>query len=296
MDHVQSFSALWDKRFPTENSDIAFLCKRCFNTRIYLKHGKGPLRKFLALRGKIFSIGNSDMPFLCIKFFDIRFFLKHRRVPLRKFFSNVRQIFEKISWYIPLLTKRFCETRIFPKHRSVSPRNFSVLWEKKLSTENIEINLLSVSFIERHFFLKERRVAIRNFSGLWDTEFDKKTWKTPLFSYPKLFSIPEVFWNTEGFHNEFFRFCETKTLTKNCDTRASSLIHKIFDTRIFLKHRRVALRFFLVLWNKNLEKKSWKTPSLLIKKNLRNRKIFETPKCLRTIFFGTVEQKNINRE
>ena len=48
-DHIHSFSALWDKRFPTDVSDIPFLCKRCFDTRIFLKHGKGSLQIFSAL-------------------------------------------------------------------------------------------------------------------------------------------------------------------------------------------------------------------------------------------------------
>ena len=35
---------------------------------------------------------------------------------------------------------------------------------------------------------------------------------------------------------------------------------KIFDTQRFLKHKRVPLRLFLVLWDKNFYKKSWYTP------------------------------------
>ena len=55
MEHVQSLSALWDKGFPTEISDIPFLCRRCFDTRIYLKHRRGSLRHFLVLRDKNFD-------------------------------------------------------------------------------------------------------------------------------------------------------------------------------------------------------------------------------------------------
>ena len=99
-DHLQSFSTMWEKRFPTQLSYIPFLCKRCFDTRIFLKHGRGPLQNFSTLWDKNFSIEFSDMPFLCIKFFNTRFFLKHR---------------------------------------SVSPRNFSALWSKHLSSENSQV-------------------------------------------------------------------------------------------------------------------------------------------------------------
>ena len=103
-DLVQSFSQRWDKRLPTEFSDVPFLCKRCFDTRTYLKHGKGPLRNFSALWDKIFSIEINDMPFLCIKFFDTRIFLKHRRFALRNFLVLWDTDFDKISWYTTLLS------------------------------------------------------------------------------------------------------------------------------------------------------------------------------------------------
>ena len=187
-DQLQSFSALWDKIFPTEISDLLFLFKRCFATRIYLKHGRGPLRSFSALWVKNFSIEFSDMPFLWIRFSDARFFLKHRRVPLQMYLVVRDKKCLKISWCNPSsLIKKICETRKFLKHRSVSPRKFLAPWNKKLSTENSDIPLFSVRFFEILFFLKERRVAIRYFSGLWDTDFDK-----------------------------------------NRDTRPSSLIHKFF--------------------------------------------------------------------
>ena len=74
---------------------------------------------------------------------------------------------------------------------------------------------------------------------------------TPILLSIKI-SIPEVFWNTEGSPYYLFQNCETKTLTKNCETTLSSLIHKNFDTRSFLKHRLVPLRNFWTLWDKKL--------------------------------------------
>ena len=184
-DHLQSFSGLWDKRFPTELSDFPLLCKRCFDTRIYLKHGGGPLRLFSALWDKVSSIKISDMPFFCIKFFDIRFFLEHRRVRLRKILVLWDKSLEKKSWQTPSsLIKKNCGTRNFLKHRSVSARTFSALWNKKISTDNSEFPLLSVNFYDTRFFLQHRRFALRKISVLWDSDFDKKSWYTLLFSYP----------------------------------------------------------------------------------------------------------------
>ena len=153
---------------------------------------------------------------------------------------------------MPFLCIRFFNTRFSLKHRSVSARNVLALWKKQLSSENSQVPLLSVCFFDTRFFLKHRRVALRIFSGLWDTDFDKKSWYTPLFSNPKTFSIHEDFWNTEGFPYDSSRYCETKTLTKNRDTPASSLIHKNFRYRNFLKDRRVPLRNFWTPWDKKL--------------------------------------------
>ena len=111
---------------------------------------------------------------------------------------------------------------------------------------------LSVSFFDTRFSVKQRRLAIPNFLGLWDTDFDKKSWYTTLSSKPKPFSIPEVFWNTEGFPYDSSRYCENKTLTKNRDTPASSLIHKSFRYPKILKERRVPLRNFWTQWDKKI--------------------------------------------
>ena len=76
----------------------------------------------------------------------------------------------------------------------------------------------------------------------------------------KIFRNLIYFWNTERFPYENFRFWETKTLTKKRDTAPSSPIHKIFYNRNFLKHRKVALRTFSVLWDKNFDKNLWYNP------------------------------------
>ena len=56
--------------------------------------------------------------------------------------------------------------------------------------------------------LKHRRVSFPNVSVLWDKNFLSESRYTP--SYSKMFSIPELFWNTEGFLYETFWYYETK--------------------------------------------------------------------------------------
>ena len=121
---------------------------------------------------------------------------------------------------------------IFSETQKGFPTKFLATGNKKLSSENSEVPLLSVSFFDNRFFLKHRRLALRKFSVLWDKDFDKKSWYNPLFSYPLKFPIPEVFWNKGGLPYEIFRYCETKTLTKNCDTTPSS-IHNNFGYQKF---------------------------------------------------------------
>ena len=57
------------------------LCMKIFETRVFWNTGVFPPLVFSALSDKQFSTEISDVPFLCIKIFDIRNFLKHWRVP-----------------------------------------------------------------------------------------------------------------------------------------------------------------------------------------------------------------------
>ena len=50
------------KRFPTEFSDIPFLCKKCFDTRFFLKHRRFPLLSFSILWDINFSTDSCDVP------------------------------------------------------------------------------------------------------------------------------------------------------------------------------------------------------------------------------------------
>ena len=99
-DHLQSFSALFEKRFPTESSDLPFLCKRCFDTRNYVKHERGPLRNISVLREKLFEKKTWYTP-ASLFHKNFRRFLKQRRVPLRNFLVLWDKKFDKNLWNNP---------------------------------------------------------------------------------------------------------------------------------------------------------------------------------------------------
>ena len=199
-DHAQSFYALWDKTFPTEISDLQFLCKRCFDTRIYLKHGMGPLRIFSALWDKNFSIEIIDMQLLCTKVSDTQFFWNTEGFPYEIFrdceTKNIKEKLLKSLFYLS-----FFRYPIFSKVRKCFPtKSFDTVRQKHWQKIVIHTpRLLSIKIFETRFVLKHTRVPLRYFLVLWDKNFDKKLWYTPLFSslhrnfgYPKFFETKKV--------------------------------------------------------------------------------------------------------
>ena len=114
---------------------------------------------------------------------------------------------------LPLLIHKIFDTGNFLKQqRRVPLRSFSILWDNNFFVENRDTPLLGIKFFDTRNFVKNRRVPLRNDSVLWD-----KTILTPPppLSYPYFVSIPEIFWNTEGFPYEVFRFFETKNFRQN---------------------------------------------------------------------------------
>ena len=72
------------KEILTKPWSFPLLCLKIFGPRILSKHRRVLLRILSALWDKNFSTEFSDIP-LCIKFCDTRNFLKHRSVPQRNF-------------------------------------------------------------------------------------------------------------------------------------------------------------------------------------------------------------------
>ena len=102
---------------------------------------------------------------------------------------------------------------------------------------------------------QHRRVPLRKVSVLWDKKFstenrDKTLWSIRLFDTRNQ-------WHPKGFPYEICRHCETKNFRQKIvilpSSSPSSLLSiNFFDTRNFVKHRRVPLRSFSVLWDKTI--------------------------------------------
>ena len=113
-------------------------------------------------------------------------------------------------------------------------------------------SLLSLILFDTSIFLKHRRVLPRIFSVMWES-FDGKSWCSLPPSLP-VFSIK--FCDTRTFLKQSFPLrslsvlWENKFSTEIRDTRPLLLSQTFFDTRNFLKHRRVPPRIFAVLWDK----------------------------------------------
>ena len=86
---------------------------------------KGCSRNFSALRDKKFSTELSDIRFLCIKFCDARIFLKHRSVPQRNFsvLCDKKFLTENVIPPPSLMHKIFRHPKFFDTLKC-SPTNF----------------------------------------------------------------------------------------------------------------------------------------------------------------------------
>ena len=123
--------------------------------------------------------------------------------------------------------------------------------------------LLSLKFFDARSFLKHRRDHLQSFSTMWEKRFPSEL--SDIIVLCKDVSTPELFWNTEGFPYDSSRYCETKTLTKNRNTPASSSIHKSFRYPKYLKDRCVPLRKFWTQWDKKLLAQKNGIPFLCVK-------------------------------
>ena len=113
-DHLQSFSALWEKRFPTEISDITLLCKRSFDTRIFLKHGRIPYESFRRCETKFFQL----KLVICRSYpydFSVPDFSETQKGSPTKIFRKVRQKF---------LKKNRDKPRLLLSKKAAKPKNF----------------------------------------------------------------------------------------------------------------------------------------------------------------------------
>ena len=123
---------------------------------------------------------------LSLKIFDARSFLQHSRDHLQSFSGNVRQKISSGNYWYPLSMQKMLWYQIFSETRKGLPYEIFRYCETKILIKKSDTStlLLSIKISDTRNFLKQRRVPLRNFSVLWDKDFDKKSWYTPLVSYP----------------------------------------------------------------------------------------------------------------
>ena len=132
------------------------------------------------------------------------------------------------------------------------------LWQKIVMNTPL---LLPKTFGETRIFLKHRIVSPRKLSVLWVKKLATDNSEIHLLSVS--------FFDTWFFlkHRRvalLFWYWQTQTLTKNRDTRNSSLIHKIFRYPKFSETQTCSPKFW-TLWDKNSKAKKNDIPLLCVK-------------------------------
>ena len=130
------------------------------------------------------------------------------------------------------------------------PRNFLVLWDIKLPTQNRD-PLFCIKSFDTRKFLKPRVVPLRNFPALWEKKFSTVNNDYPLLSF-KISDTRNFLKDWESPY-ECFLYCEKNNFRQIRDTPSYAIF---FDPEIFWK-KRVPLRFFGTVRQKNFQRKSW---------------------------------------
>ena len=219
---LQSFSLLSSDNSSLENRNIPLLGKKFFVTWNFLKHRSVPLRSFLALWDKKFLKGKRDKPpnplrLVIQKKFRYQKFCETQKFSPTKFFGTVRQRILNEDRDIPLCCKKnFRYQKIFKAQKASSTNFFGTI------KQQIFVGISGYS-LRRHKITPYQKVcetqkgsSTKCFGTARQDNFDGKRDARPRF-FPYLFSMPQTFWNTEGFPYNFiliFRYCETKKLDR----------------------------------------------------------------------------------
>ena len=119
------------------------------------------------------------------------------------FFGTVRPNFFDGKTWCPLLWKKIFDTPIFLKHWRDAHENFRHCETWKFRRKNVIPPFSSLKRFETWKFLKNSGIPSRNFWALWDIKTSTGNRDMPPLIH-NFFSIPEIFWKTEGFpYNDF---------------------------------------------------------------------------------------------
>ena len=102
---------------------------------------------------------------------------------------------------------------------------------------------LSINFFATRNFVKHRRVSLRSFSIQWDNKFFcRKTWYSPLSH--KIFRFSQLSETRNGSSTNWFGTLRQNNFDRKSWYPPPILWLTFFNTRNFLKHRRVPVRIF----------------------------------------------------
>ena len=154
---------------------------------------------------------------------------------------------------LPLLSMLFSKTRFSPKHRRFPYKDLRYCETINVRQKVVFLSqVLPIIFSDTKKFLKHWRFALRKcFVTMRHNNSEVLLHSLPLF-HPKIVSILECLWNTEGYSTKGFATVRQKKSTTNRDTPLPLLSTKSFHTWWFLNHREVPLRNVAVLWDKKI--------------------------------------------
>ena len=140
-----------------------------------------------------------------------------------------------------LLLSNFFPFQKLSETQKVSPTKFFGTVRQKNSDGNSWYPPIKQFLFTLRNFLKNWKVPLGNFSVLWDKKISPE-YRGNCPSFIHFFSFPEVIWNTEGFRDEVFWYCETKGF----DGKAlyPPIMHNLFPCPNFFEKSRVPTRRF----------------------------------------------------
>ena len=233
---------------------------------------KGSSTKVFSTVGQNYFDGKSWYPPLLssLTFFDTRNFLKLRRVPLRNFSAlwDKTILTENRDTRPSLLSLTFFDTRNFLKLRKVPLRKFSALWDKIILTENRDTRPFSHP---KHFSIPETFWTWEGF--LYETFRHSETKQFWLkIVIPALSLIPNIFRYQKSSETKkascmkFFSTVRQNSFDGKSWYPPPLLYLTCFDTKNFLKLRKVPLPNNSVLWDKTILTENRDTHPLFIQK------------------------------
>ena len=227
-----------------------------------------------------------------MKFFDTRNYWHTKGWPCKIFMHFATQkVRRKIVTHAAFLIHKIFLYQKLRERQKCSYSKFFVLWDNKFPIKNRDISVLVITFFDTRNYSHSKTFPDGVFQHNETKILDGKSW----YSIPPLHPIHERFDNRNIVKHKKVALQTFPVLWHNKVSLEYPKIPligiKLIVIRYFVEHNMVPLRKDSVLW----EKKNWRkdviaSPSL-IPNFFRYQKTSETKKDFSTEVFGTVRQK-----